>query len=102
MTRAAKSRTGPRERPTLLSFRDGNDTLVQALAAKIGSGLRLNAEVVTIGVARDGTARKFEVRVWDVGGEETFVADRLVLATPTDMAGEIFGGGGGGLGRRRV
>ena len=90
MTRAAKSRTGPRERPTLLSFRDGNDTLVQALAAKIGSGLRLNAEVVTIGVARDGTARKFEARIRDAGGEETLVAEQLVLATPTDVAGGLL------------
>ncbi len=90
MTRAAKSRTGPRERPTLLSFRDGNDTLVQALAAKIGSGLRLNAEVVTIAVARDGTARKFEARIRDAGGEETLVAEQLVLATPTDVAGRLL------------
>src|SRR5712664_3077771 len=39
--RAAKARTAPRERPTLLSFRTGNETLLRALAQKIGSGLRL-------------------------------------------------------------
>src|SRR6266404_465477 len=41
MRRVAKSRKAPRERPTLLSFRNGNETLVQALAAKVGSRLRL-------------------------------------------------------------
>jgi len=34
MMRATKARTGPRERPTLLSFREGNATLISALAAK--------------------------------------------------------------------
>src|SRR4029077_5290719 len=77
MLRAAKSRTRPKKRPTLLSFRDGNETLVRALAAKIGSGLRVNAEVVNIAVAR--TVGKFEVRVRGAGGEETLVVERLVM-----------------------
>src|ERR1700704_4812570 len=36
MMRAAKSRKSPRERATLLSFREGNATLVRALAEKLG------------------------------------------------------------------
>ena len=40
MKRAAKSRKGSRERPTLLSFRDGNATVVRALAEKLFALLR--------------------------------------------------------------
>src|SRR6266851_1535343 len=87
MTRAATNRKGSRERPTLLSFREGNETLVRALAAKIGSGLRLNAEVATIAVARDGAGGKFEVRVREAGGEQTLLAERVGIATATDVAG---------------
>jgi protoporphyrinogen/coproporphyrinogen III oxidase len=90
MMRAAKRHTEPPERPTLLSFRDGNETLVRALAAKMGSGLRLGAEVGAIAVARDGSAGKFEVRLREAGGEQTLLAERLVIATPTDVAGRLL------------
>ena len=90
MMRAAKARTGPRERPTLLSFREGNETLVRALAAKIGAGVRASAEVVSIAIAREGAAGKFEVRVRAAGGDETILAQRLVMATPTDVAGRLL------------
>jgi oxygen-dependent protoporphyrinogen oxidase len=90
MLSAAKARSEPRERPTLLSFREGNETLVRALAAKVGAGLRLNAEVVNIAIAREGAAGKFEVRVRAADGEETISAERLVIATPTDVAGKLL------------
>jgi oxygen-dependent protoporphyrinogen oxidase len=90
MLRATKSRTGRRERPTLLSFREGNETLVRVLAAKIGAGLRVNAEVMGIAMARAGTNGKFDVRVRGASGEETLAADHLVMATPTDVAGRLL------------
>jgi protoporphyrinogen/coproporphyrinogen III oxidase len=90
MMRAPKSRTGLPERPTLLSFREGNDTLVRALAAKTGAGLRLNSEVTRIAMASAGTARTFEVQVRGPSGEETLVADQLVMATPADVAGRLL------------
>jgi len=90
MMRAAKSRKGPREKPTLLSFQDGNQTLVRALAAKIGSSLRLGAEVVGICVRREAGAVRFEVRIRHGGGEEIIIAERLVLATPADVAGALL------------
>src|SRR5258708_10611604 len=62
MMRAAKSRKAPGQRPTLLTFRDGNETIIRALAAKIGSLLRLGAEVVGIGVHRGAGAAKVQVR----------------------------------------
>src|SRR6266852_4581297 len=51
--RAARARKGPREKPTLLSFREGNETLVRTLAAKIGTGLRLGSEVAGIQLRRE-------------------------------------------------
>jgi oxygen-dependent protoporphyrinogen oxidase len=90
MVRAAKARKAPRERPTLLSFRDGNETITQALTAKIGSLLRLGAEVVGIGVHREAGAVKFQVRTREARKEETIVTERLVLATPADVAGTLL------------
>ena len=91
MMRAAKSRKGPRERPILMSFQNGNGTLVQALAAKLGTGLRLGAEVAKIGVGRKETAAPgFEVRVVAGAREETILAQRLVLATSADVAGTLL------------
>lgn len=90
MLRAAKSRKEPRERPTLLSFRSGNETLVRALAERIGSRLHLGAEVLGIVVRREAGTIKFEVKFREAGSEQLFVAERLVLATPADVAGTLL------------
>jgi len=90
MRRAANAHEGPRERPTLLGFRGGNETLVQALAGKIGSRLRLEAEVVGIGVRREAGAVKFEMWIRKAGSEQILFAERLVLATPADEAGALL------------
>jgi oxygen-dependent protoporphyrinogen oxidase len=68
--RASKAKQGPRERPTLLSFRDGN----------------------VLGVTPDREAGEsgFELRVRHAGGEENLIAGRLVLATPADVAGVLL------------
>ncbi len=91
MRRVAKSRKGPRERPTLLSFRHGNNTLVRALATKIGPGLRVSAEVLGISVRREAAgATKFEVRISVAGSEEVVLPKHLVLATSADVAGTLL------------
>ncbi len=90
MMRAAKSRKGPRERPTLMSFRGGNDTLTRALAAKIGSGLRVSAEVVAISPHRQAADARFEVRIRTAGRQETVFAEHLVLSTSADIAGTLL------------
>jgi len=87
---AARSRKGPRERPTLLSFRGGNETLVRALAEKIGSRLRLGTEVLGIGVRREAARVRFEVRFRQAGSEQITVAERLVLAAPAEVAGALL------------
>jgi protoporphyrinogen/coproporphyrinogen III oxidase len=90
MIRAAKLRKGPRERPMLLSFRKGNDTLVSSLAQKLGSKLRLGADVLGIAVHREASKVKFELRIRQAASDETLVANRLVLATPADVAGALL------------
>jgi oxygen-dependent protoporphyrinogen oxidase len=90
MKRAAKSRKGPRERPTLLTFRQGNATLVRALSEKLGSKLRLGSEVIGIAVRRDAGNVRFELRLRRAGNQETLTAARLVLATPADVAGILL------------
>ncbi len=60
MLRLAKSKQGPRERPTLQTFRDGNETLMRALSSKLGSALL--AETNVTGISRDSDS-SFEVRL---------------------------------------
>ncbi len=93
MLRAAKSKPGPKQRPTLQSFRDGNETLIKALAANLGPALRCGVEVTSIqkggaGIPQPGDT--FVVDVKTMGGTETIVAGRLVLATPTHAAAKFL------------
>jgi oxygen-dependent protoporphyrinogen oxidase len=90
MLRTRRSRKGPRERPMLQSFRDGNGTLVRALASKIAANMRLGAEVVGISARREARTLKFDVRFREAGKEQTTIADHLVLATPADVAGGLL------------
>jgi protoporphyrinogen/coproporphyrinogen III oxidase len=90
MIRVAKPHKGPRERPTLLSFRQGNETLVRALAAKLGPALRLATEAKRIKVKSSSAATVFEITVQTAGQTDTVIADRLIMATPTDVAGKLL------------
>ena len=89
MLRAAKSRK-PRERPTLQSFQEGNQTLVRALASKIGSNLQLGAEVVGVAARRESQDVKFEVRIRGGASEQVLLANRLVMAMDADVAGALL------------
>jgi protoporphyrinogen/coproporphyrinogen III oxidase len=91
MVRAAKSRKGPRERPTLLSFRHGNESLVRTLAAKLGPALELNTEANQIQrKSRDATGG-LEVTIQRDGQIQTILADKLILATPAEVTGRLLG-----------
>ena len=90
MMRVAKARKGPREQPTLLSFRSGNETLVRALVERIGSRAHLGAEVLGIVARRDEGAVRFEVKFRQAGSEQNVVSEHLVLATPADVAGALL------------
>jgi protoporphyrinogen/coproporphyrinogen III oxidase len=98
MMRAVKSKPGPKQRPTLQSFRDGNETLIKALAARLGPALRCGVEVTAIrqsddGMPQSGKGQSAEPIVVDVktaSSAETIVADRLVLAVPTYVAAKLL------------
>jgi oxygen-dependent protoporphyrinogen oxidase len=98
MIRASKSKPGLKQRPTLQSFRDGNETLTKALAANLGSPLRCGVEVTGLrrsddGIPQSGKTQSVEPFVVDIkttSGAETMVADRLVLATPTHVAAKLL------------
>lgn len=90
MLRAAKSGKERRERPALLSFRSGNETLVRALAEKIGSRLSVQTEVLAIGFRRGKGSAPFELRIRQAGVEQTIAAEHLVIAVPADAAGTLL------------
>jgi len=83
----------PRQRPTLLSFRDGTQTFTDTLAAKLGDRVQRNASVT--GIARDGStsAAGFRVTVRTAGAEERLmVANHIIVATPTSVAATLLRG----------
>jgi protoporphyrinogen/coproporphyrinogen III oxidase len=83
----AKSKQGPRVRPTLQSFREGNETLVRALANKLGPALLTKTSVTEISLPNDGS---FEIRLESLGRDESICAKSLVLATSTDITGSLL------------
>jgi protoporphyrinogen/coproporphyrinogen III oxidase len=88
--RAAKSKKGPRERPALLSFREGNETLIRALATRLGPALRCGVEVTGIRLGNAGAADKFEAHFTADGHKEIIGAGQLVVATPTNVASKML------------
>ncbi len=87
MLRLARSKEGSRERPTLQSFREGNETLVRALATKLGTALLTETSVAQISLQNDGS---FDVHLESNRGDESVSAQSLVLATPTDVTGKLL------------
>ncbi|HUI76189.1 MAG TPA: protoporphyrinogen oxidase [Candidatus Acidoferrum sp.] len=87
MKRAAKNRKEPRHRPMLLSFRDGNESMVRILAGKLGPSLHCNVEVQEI--LRTG-ADSFQVTAQSPTGALHFDASRLVLSTPTSISSRLL------------
>lgn len=87
MFRFAKSKKGPRARPTLQTFRDGNESLVRALSNKLGSTLRIQVNVTGISRQSGGL---FEVRVAADGQDQSLSTKSLILAAPTNVTGELL------------
>jgi oxygen-dependent protoporphyrinogen oxidase len=93
MMRAAKSKKGPKQRPTLQSFRDGNETLIRALARNLGPALRCGIEVTAIqrgGTGLPSPGEGFVVDAKTEAGTESLVADGLILAVPTYVAASLL------------
>ena len=87
MMRLAKAKKGPRERPTLLAFREGNETLVRALTNNLGPALLTETSVTGISRQNDGS---FAIRLQSHGQDEPVSASSLILATPTDVTGALL------------
>jgi oxygen-dependent protoporphyrinogen oxidase len=92
---ARKKRVPSGEKPTLQSFREGNQTPIQALAAKLGSNLRcgVTAQRVRPTMTSRGTeigAGSFEVTLLANGREEIVSTNRLIIATPAQQAATLL------------
>jgi oxygen-dependent protoporphyrinogen oxidase len=87
MLRIAKSKKGSRDRPTLQTFREGNETLVRALATKLCPALLTETKVAEISRQNDGS---FILRLENRGGSESISTKSLILATPTDVTGNLL------------
>ena len=86
MLRLAKSKKSPRERPTLNTFLEGNETLVRAFASKLGSRILTQTSAVNIYRQNDGS-----FRVSLEGASNDSVSCRFVIfATPTDVTGNLL------------
>jgi oxygen-dependent protoporphyrinogen oxidase len=92
LLRAGKNR-GANEKPTLQSFRNGNQTLTNALAANLGSNLRCGAAARSVRLASSSlTASTFEVTILANGQEETVTTDQLIISTPAAQAAALLRG----------
>ncbi len=92
MLRVAKSKKGPKHKPALQSFRDGNETFARALAAKLGSALRTEVSVTEIRVASAGSSTNYEVTLTANGSMEHLVAANVVFTTPAPAAANLLRG----------
>lgn len=90
MMRLGRTKNARRERSSLLTFREGNETLIRALAANLGNALRCNAEVIAIQRRTKGSVEGYEVCLSAAGRDETLEVDHLILATPTNAAAELL------------
>jgi protoporphyrinogen/coproporphyrinogen III oxidase len=87
MLRAAKTKTGPRERPTLLAFRDGNEILIRALSNILGPSLHTGASFTGISAQNDGS---FSAQFDAHGASESISTKSLILATPANVSAKLL------------
>ncbi len=91
--RKAKRGAAPLEKPTLQSFREGNETLVRALARNLDDQLFCNVEVIAVDAldsGHDAAAARFHLTLNTPRGEERIEAERLVLACSPQSAGRVL------------
>jgi oxygen-dependent protoporphyrinogen oxidase len=94
---SAKKRGNSAEKPTLQTFREGNQTLIHALTANLGSNLRCGVTVQSVGFTTASRGSRtdtsiFEVTVTANDREETLTANRLIIATPAEHAATLLRG----------
>jgi protoporphyrinogen/coproporphyrinogen III oxidase len=95
---SAKKRTAAAEKPTLQTFREGNQTFIKALAANLGSNLRCSVTAQRIRLSQLTTASRgttvhtptFETTLIANGREEVVTTNRLIVATPAQQAAALL------------
>jgi len=95
--KARKGKRGntPREKATLQTFRQGNDTLIRALAQNLGDRLLCNAEVTAIDSLDpnpEPDAPRFTAKITTPRGDQRIDAQRLVVANSPQCAGRVLAG----------
>ncbi len=83
----------PKEKAALQTFRDGNQTLIRAIAARLGDRLTCGAEITRIEALDSGQepkAARFRVSLHGPMGEEFVETERLILAVPAETAGRLL------------
>src|SRR5215469_11653735 len=92
---AARGRTPqqPREKATLQTFRDGMETLIGALAGRLGENLSCGVELLrveAIETSRKPKAPRFRISLRGPKGEQAVETERLILSVPTEQAGQAL------------
>ncbi len=82
----------PRQRPTLLNFRDGTQTFTNALAANLNDRFLPNTVVRMIAVDRSGPVPVFQVTVRTGAEQKSVLTDHVIVATPTSVAAILLRG----------
>jgi oxygen-dependent protoporphyrinogen oxidase len=91
--RKAAAGDAPREKATLQTFQDGNESLIEALTERLGNALYPSVEVGSIQAldpATEPTAPRFRATLRTPKGEEVIEAERLVLAVPSNVAAKLL------------
>jgi oxygen-dependent protoporphyrinogen oxidase len=83
----------PREKDSLQTFREGNETLIRAIAGRLAERLTCCSEVARIeslDCGQEPKAARFRVSLCGPRGEETVDTERLILSVPTETAGRLL------------
>ena len=87
MMRLAKNKKGPPERATLNTFREGNETLVRALANRLRARVLTKTAAANIYRQNEGS---FHISL-EGGSNDSVSAKSVVFATPADVTGRLLG-----------
>jgi len=90
MIKRAKATRGSGESRTLFTFREGNKTLTEAIAASLGCALRCGTKATAVQRAANGAG--YEVHLNEGGARKTRAVEQLVLATPTSASAQLLAG----------
>ena len=87
MLRLAKTKKGPRERPTLRTFHKGNESLVHAISKNLGQSIHTNARVTKLEKNSDTS---FTVQLEGRENKGILSANALILSTPPDSTAKLL------------